>query len=467
MVSHAIRPPRVLILTVSFGSGHVRAAEALSQELRQSESRVEVEVVDVLAGSRVWFRAGYVWPYWLMLRYARGLWRRLFSRRLRRGTRHTAPAWAFRHGCPRVFKSIRTFRPDVIVAAEVAACEVALIARRLEITKASIVNLITDHHAEPAWVHPEVAEFAVADEEVARQLQAWGASAHQITVCGIPTDPRFREDVNVQATRARYGAHGNRPLVLLMGGGMGPTRMDRVAARLCATGQPMHVVAVTGRDRRANRRLERVRGHGDASIRVESWSDDIASLMRSADLLVTKPGGLTTSEAAICGVPCVLFDPIPGPEEHNAARLVRAGASVLVSGADAAAVAVTGLLRNDGKRLAMAASARSLARPMASRDVAAVALRACGSSSADDGPVLILAISNGAGHLSVADAIARSIERESPTLRVNVVDVADYMTFLARTTHVSIYTWLVRHAPGLWARIDRYQKRQPRTSPEW
>ena len=100
MRSHAIRAPRILILTLSFGSGHVRAAEALSQELRQSPSRVEVEVADVLAGSRLWFRAGYVWPYWWMLRYARGLWRRLFSRRLRRVTRHTAPAWAFRHGCP-------------------------------------------------------------------------------------------------------------------------------------------------------------------------------------------------------------------------------------------------------------------------------------------------------------------------------------------------------------------------------
>ena len=228
------------------------------------------------------------------------------------------------------------------MAAEVGACEIAVIARRLEITPASIVNLITDHHAEPAWVHPEVSEFAVADEEVARQLQQWGASAHQITVCGIPADPRFSEDIDVQDTRVRYGAHDNLPLVLLMGGGMGPTRMDRVAARSVRNrpadarsrglGSRPPRMASTLTHSRARRRLDQSRGVG---------SDDIPSLMRSADVLVTKPGGLTTTEAALCGVPTVLFDPIPGPEERNAARFVAAGAGVTVSGDEATASAVT------------------------------------------------------------------------------------------------------------------------------
>jgi processive 1,2-diacylglycerol beta-glucosyltransferase len=84
-----------------------------------------------------------------------------------------------------------------------------------------------------------------------------------------------------------------------------------------------------------------------------------------------------------------------------------------------------------------------------------------------ESPVLILSISNGAGHLRVAEGIAAAIRNEQPSVPVVVVDVADYMTRLARFTHLTAYLWIVKHAPALWDRIDRYQKRQTQTSPAW
>src|SRR5205085_826639 len=82
-------------------------------------------------------------------------------------------------------------------------------------------------------------------------------------------------------------------------------------------------------------------------------------------------------------------------------------------------------------------------------------------------PVLILTISNGAGHIRVAEGIAAAVRAMQPAAPVLVADVADYMTPLARFTHVTAYLWLVKHAPSAWDRIDRYQKQQPHTSPEW
>ncbi len=84
-----------------------------------------------------------------------------------------------------------------------------------------------------------------------------------------------------------------------------------------------------------------------------------------------------------------------------------------------------------------------------------------------DNPVLILTISNGAGHIRVANGIASAIHAIQPSAPVLVADVADYMTPLARFTHIQAYLWLVKHAPATWDRIDRYQKRQTHTSPEW
>jgi processive 1,2-diacylglycerol beta-glucosyltransferase len=93
--------------------------------------------------------------------------------------------------------------------------------------------------------------------------------------------------------------------------------------------------------------------------------------------------------------------------------------------------------------------------------------RTRGSDEMGERPVVILTIANGAGHIRVAQGLAAAIRAAQPALPVMVVDVADYMTPLARFTHVTGYLWLVKYAPALWDRIDRYQKRQTRTSPEW
>ncbi|MDT5295774.1 MAG: processive 1,2-diacylglycerol beta-glucosyltransferase [Acidobacteriota bacterium] len=89
------------------------------------------------------------------------------------------------------------------------------------------------------------------------------------------------------------------------------------------------------------------------------------------------------------------------------------------------------------------------------------------AAQGDENPVLILTIANGAGHIGVAEGLAAAVREARPATPVMVVDVADYMSALARFTHVTAYLWLVKHAPALWDRIDRYQKRQEHTSPEW
>jgi processive 1,2-diacylglycerol beta-glucosyltransferase len=365
---------KILVLTLSFGSGHIRAAEAVADELGRQAPVSNVIMVDALAECRWLFRACYVWPYWLMLRYAPWLWDRFSTARVNQKHTGTAPAWAFRVGCPKVFSTIKSFNPDVIVAAEVAACEMAVIARRLGLTRAPIISVITDYEAEPIWVQPEVDVFTVPDESVRAELISWGAPASRILICGIPVDPAFDAVHNSKAVRLRYGITGNAPLVLLMGGGMGPTRMHRVVEHLCDTNVPMHIVAIAGKDKRALRKLERVNVKAPQSLRVVGWTDEVAALMQTATLLVTKPGGLTISEAALCSLPVVFFDPIPGAEFINAKRMVDARAALITLGPVETARVTIDLVRNSEAHEAMALQARKMARPKARAEIAALAL---------------------------------------------------------------------------------------------
>ena len=364
---------KILVLTLSFGSGHVSAARAVARELTQQAANAEVRVVDALEESGRLFRACYVWPYWAMVRYAPSLWDRLFRARVRDSHQHTAPAWALRWGCSRLFKGIAEFNPEVIIATEVAACELATMARRQSLTNARIISVITDHEAEPIWVQPEVEIYVVADELVAAQLRFWGAPPERIAVCGIPTDAAFGERYSSAATRARYGLDDRATVVLLMGGGMGPARMDQVAARLCESDERMQVVAITGHNARMRRKLESL-GVARSSLSVLGWVDDVPALMQTASLLVTKPGGLTLAEAALSELPVVMFDAIPGPERRNAERVAAAGGGLVANGPDEAVIATLSLLRDEHKRKRMSASAQRFSRPHAATDIARLVL---------------------------------------------------------------------------------------------
>ena len=364
---------RILILTLSFGSGHVAAAEALAEKFVCQLPKAEVRLVDALEHCRLPFQIFYVWTYWAMIRFAPALWNKFFAARLSRRDEQTAPVWALNWGFARVLSEIQRFQPDLIVACEVAAGELAVIARRKHLTEAKIISVITDFEAEPIWVKPEVAAFAVPSERVAEQLLEWGANAAKIKICGIPLKESFGVEHGERATRRKFNLD-ERPLVLLMGGGMGPTQMDAVAANLLKNGEHLQIVALPGRDARALRKLKKLKNTVSTSLRVLSWTAEVAALMQTAQILATKPGGVTLAEAAVSGLPLVLFDHIPGPEEINAERFAKAGAAVITRGTDETAQTILNLLGERQTLSIMAEHAKLLAQPEAAACIVQMAI---------------------------------------------------------------------------------------------
>ncbi len=361
--------PRILILTLSFGAGHISAAQAVVADLQRQIPGADLRIIDALENCSLLFRAFYVWTYWAMIRYAPRIWNKFFHARLERGDEQTAPVRVWKSGCRKVFAEIENFQPDAIIACEVGASEIAVIARRSNLTNAAIVNVITDYEAEPIWVKPEISAYTVAAETVKKQLESWGAKSESIEVCGIPLDASFSETHDVNKTKARFDLDA-RPSVLLMGGGMGPTRMDEVAARLLEKGENLNIVALPGKDKRAKAALEKLQNTKTVSLRVINWTNEVAALMRAADILATKPGGVTLSEAAACGVPMVLFDAIPGPETANAARFAVAEAAVNAHGSDQTVSEILRLLGDRESLNRMAANVRKLARTDAANVIA-------------------------------------------------------------------------------------------------
>jgi processive 1,2-diacylglycerol beta-glucosyltransferase len=136
----------------------------------------------------------------------------------------------------------------------------------------------------------------------------------------------------------------------------------------------MHIVAIAGRDAQVEKRLRRIKPRDRARLHVLGWTENVASLMQAASLLVTKPGGLTLAEAARCALPVIMYDGIPGPETLNAERFASAGAGIVTSYANETATAVENLLQDKRVLTAMSLRAKRLARPDAATAIASLAL---------------------------------------------------------------------------------------------
>ncbi len=364
---------RIAILTLSVGSGHLRASNVIREACGDSHEAPEVRVMDALDTARTWFHWVYVQSYWWMLRQQPHLWRRLYERRQLKRHHATAPEWVFRRGCAPLLRELKSFDPHLIIATEIGAAEIAALSRREGVTSAPILAVLTDFHSEPPWVQPEIDFYCVASDAARRQLIQWGVSSHRILNSGIPIDPVFSMPLAKAEAARSLGLSAARPVVLVMAGGMGPAPLHEITEQLEYCKLPLQVVAVAGRDRVAKARLDALRGRLALDLFTFGWCDRVPELMAASDLLITKPGGLTVSEALAAGLPMLLTHPIPGPEERNLQFLVESGVAVRAKKLEDISDLTFELLADSPRRKEMAQKARDMARPDAGHAIAQVA----------------------------------------------------------------------------------------------
>ena len=364
---------RIAILTLGVGAGHSRASQAIHQALHDGADNVEARTIDVLDLAEPWFLRFYLYPYWLTVKRVPWVRRKFFEWRQRKRLRRMAPDWLFRRGCRSVLARLKSFRPHLVIVTEACAARLAAMGRRDGWFDAPILAAQTDFCTEPVWVRDEIDLHCVGSEEAKSQMISWGVSANRVLYCGVPVDPSFALSFDRSELRRALALHPNRPVVLVMGGGMGRAPLDVIIQSLEVCRHPIQVIAVAGRNRMLREQLELLRGKLALDLHVFGWTESVPELMGAADLLVTKPGGVTASEAIAAGVPMILTSPVPGMEEDHLRFLVNQGVGLAAKELRQIPGLVSGLLDDPKRREELSSRARELARPDAAYAVAQVA----------------------------------------------------------------------------------------------
>ena len=367
---------RILIATITAGGGHLQAAAALDEAWRSLRPRDTIERVDLLKFFSPLHKKVHSDGYVKLVEHAPEIWGLLFKttdnpklvRRLAKLRRTFPPGSTLR-----VIRHLKKFKPDIVFCTHYLPVEILGKAREKWPGRLPLgVCVVTDFEAHALWMGEAVDLYCVAAEETKARLIARGAAPENIVVTGIPIAAKFSNPPDALAVRQRYGLRDDLPTLLVLGGGFGMGPVAEILSELDKIERPFQTLVVAGRNEELRRELAvHDRRH---PTHVLGFVTNMHELMSVADLIISKPGGLTSSEALAMGKPLFILNPIPGQEAANSDFLLERGAAAKVNRVEDLPYRLDQLLGS--KKLdEMGHAAKTLGRPSAALDVCHEAFR--------------------------------------------------------------------------------------------
>ena len=365
---------RVLLLYISVNSGHQKAALAIEKALRLVDP--ETEILNVNS-----------------FNYTNPLVEKVINRTYLGVIKNRPEVWEYLYDNPKVFRSLGRlrdlihkfnsgklktlldeFKPDVIACTQAFPCGMIADYKTSFGLDVPLIGVLTDCYPHSYWFFDSIDYYIVNSETATKRMEEHGIPREKVKVYGIPIDPKFSEKVDAGGIRKRLGLDPELPTVLIMGGNQGLGPIAELVNELNKVSSPFQLIVVAGSNKRLFGWLERRKRSLRFKTVVYGFTTEVYELMSVSTLIVTKPGGLTISEALSKELPIIILNPIPGQEAKNTEYLISEGAAVKADNAADAALLTDMLLGNRSKLEHMRANAQRIAKPRSSTDIARLIL---------------------------------------------------------------------------------------------
>ncbi len=364
---------RILVATVTAGGGHIQAAAALEEAWKTACPDDDVKCVDLLDLVPRLQRKFYTEGYVKLVEHAPELYELFFKKTDNPGRLRQIATLRRRfaeHTNRKFVRFFRQFDPHAVLCTHFLPLEVlgSLKGKDAAAPFPFTTCVVTDFEAHALWMEPVVDLYCVAAEETKARLVARAVQSERVAVTGIPIAARFSEALDAAAIRRRFGLRDDLPTILVLGGGFGMGPVAAILAALDEVQRAFQTVVVAGRNTELRRELgARDRRH---PTHVLGFVTNMHEWMAVADLIITKPGGLTSAESLALGKPLFILNPIPGQETANSDFLLERGAAAKANRIEDVPFRVEQLL-GSARHKDMAAAARAIGRPDAARVICA------------------------------------------------------------------------------------------------
>ena len=360
---------RVLILSVPAGGGHLQTAKALNEYLCQQEN-TECKILDIAENVNDLAAALVSDGYLLASTYMQTGYRFVYNQMDKRTKKKFTPSSQMLYQIcgKKLFEYIKDFKPDVIVSTHVFATIVLNIHAKKHKIQAKIISIVTDFTVHPMWEQTTSDYYIIASENLTLEaLRKWG-TADNVLPLGIPIREEFTKKIPIEEARKMLNIKDKFTVLIMMGSmGYANAAVDLVK-NLDKLDDDLQIVAVCGNNKTLKEKLDKLKIKKD--LIVYGYCENIPVMMDACDCIITKPGGLSTSEAMAKSIPIILTNPIPGQEERNLDFMQNNGVAMSLSDEFTADKAVYQLIHNPDVKETLLENVKRLAKPYSTQDLA-------------------------------------------------------------------------------------------------
>ncbi len=311
------RKKRILILSEGFGAGHTQAAHALAVSLKRMSPQVQTRVLELGSFLHPTLFSMLFSAYKKTVTSQPKLYGLMYRSQYNKQLGRLSQLALHRILYAQTAHIIRTLKPSAIVCTHPFPNAVVSRLKRSSGLDIPLCTVITDYDAHATWISSGTNRYLVSTTEVKEKLISRGVPSRTIRVTGIPVHPNFWENHDRDLIRTQFQLRGM-PTVLVMGGGWGLVYQEDLIRYMLMWRDHIQFIFVLGNNRKMLMQLSEDPAFNHPNVRLLGFTREVSKLMEVSDLLITKPGGMTCTEAMSKGLPMLFHKPVPGQEEENA-----------------------------------------------------------------------------------------------------------------------------------------------------
>lgn len=366
---------RILIFYGSYGGGHLSASRSIRDYIQSNYPDSEIMMVDCIEYINKLFNKVTTKAYVDFSKNARWIWKQLYYGSESGGLARISNS-INRIMAIKLDKLIQEFCPTLIISTHPFSSQMCAILKQKGKVNCTLATVMTDYAPHNQWLvaHEFVDYYFVAHEGMKEQLIERGVEPNKIYATGIPLSNRFLLNYDKPKILQEYNLSPDKKTILFFCGGEYGFGKDKTFNRLKAiidNFPNLQVIAIAGRNEKMKERFDALVEETNSrnTVKILSYTNQVPELMSVSDLVITKPGGLTTTESLASGLPLIIIDPLPGQEEENADFIEKSGAGIWIKENDDIQNILFDVLGNTYKLQDMKIRARLIAKKNSTKDI--------------------------------------------------------------------------------------------------
>lgn len=372
---------KVIIFYASYGGGHLNAAKSIQECILNNYKEIDVELIDCMKYVNITIEKITTAAYREMAKKAPWAWGRIYADSQKGPLAHISSR-SNKIMAIKLLKLLREKNPDLIISTHPFGSQMCSYLKRKNKIHAKIATIMTDFAPHDQWlVGSDFTDyFFVAHKKMKDYLISKNIDERKIFDTGIPISNRFLVDYDRNSILKELEFDNSKKTILFFGGGefgLGKTRTVEIFECFVKLFKNTQIIAISGKNEKMRNAFEKIveENNRTDSIKVFEYTKQVPEFMSISDLVVTKPGGLTTSESLASNLPMVIINPIPGQEEENAEFLEENGIAIWIKKNDDPYKKLENLFVDEKKLADMKENTKKLARKYSTQNICDILLK--------------------------------------------------------------------------------------------